>query len=297
MAVLILSGLLVDISRINAGRTIVKRAADAAADSILAEYGSKLKEGYGIFAIPMTDAEELEDQFEEALACNLSIPCGEEIYEDSTDLFGFRIEKVTVMPIYNLSENSVVKKQILEYMKYRAPAELVEGFMEKLLAVKDVGKMSEAYKQKVGIDKLFGSMDKSQQKLKKKLDGLGNSVEKFVNGFNLNGSWEQAYHSFNAKTANLEDLKGSLSLLDSSIDDLERQISGLKSEAADSKRKSNGASGDENVSTGSNGADNSERGDSSDVQGEIDDEISEIKSRLNELRDERSDLEDACSVV
>lgn len=297
MAVLILSGLLVDISRINAGRTIVKRAADAAAGSILAEYGSKLKEGYGIFAIPMTDAEELEDQFEEALACNLSIPCGEEIYEDSTDLFGFRIEKVTVMPIYNLSENSVVKKQILEYMKYRAPAELVEGFMEKLLAVKDVGKMSEAYKQKVGIDKLFGSMDKSQQKLKKKLDGLGNSVEKFVNGFNLNGSWEQAYHSFNAKTANLEDLKGSLGLLDSSIDDLERQISGLKSEAADSKRKSNGASGDENVSTGSNGADNSERGDSSDVQGEIDDEISEIKSRLNELRDERSDLEDACSVV
>lgn len=271
MAVLMLAGLLVDISRINAGRTIVKRAADAAAGSILAEYGSKLKEGYGIFAIPMTDAEELQDQFEEALACNLSIPCGEELYQDSTDLFGFRIEKVSVTPIYNLSENSVVKKQILEYMKYRAPAELVEGFMEKLLAAKDLGKMSEAYKQKVSIDKLFGSMDKSQQKLKKKLDGLGSSAEKFVNGFNLNGSWEQAYHSFNAQTANLEALKDSLSTINNSIESLENQISGLKRETADRKSNSNAITGD--------------------------DEIKEIKSRLNELKNERSDIEDTCSTV
>ncbi len=280
MAVLILAGLLVDISRINAGRTIVKRAADAAAGSVLAEYGSKLKEGYGIFAIPMTDATELRDQFEEALTCNLSISCGEEFYEGSSDLFGFRIEKVSVTPIYNLSENSVVKKQVLEYMKYRAPAELVEGFMEKLLAVKDVGKMSEAYKQKVGIDKLFGSMDKSQQKLKKKLDGLGNDAEKFVNGFNLNGSWEEAYQSFNTKTASLEELKASLSSLNSSIGNLESQMSELKREAAE-RKETKGE--DSNVD--------------SEIGSEIDIEMKEIKRRLNELKDERSDIEDSCSVA
>lgn len=263
MAVLILAGLLVDISRINAGRTIVKRAADTAAKSILAEYGSKLKEGYGIFAIPMTDAQELQDQFEEALSCNLSIPCGEELYKNSADLFDFRIEKVSLTPMYNLSENGVVKKQVLEYMKYRAPAQLVEGFMEKLAAVQDVGKMSEAYKQKVSIDKLFGSMDKYQQKLKRKIDGLGNKAEKFVNGFNLNGCWEEAFHSFNIKTADLEALKESLSSLDSSIESLESQISGLKSGE----------------------------------QSEIDNKIKEIKGRLKELKNERSDIEDRWSAV
>ncbi len=279
MAVLILAGLLVDISRINAGCTIVKRAADAAAGSILAEYGSRLKEGYGIFAIPMTGAAELKDQFEEALACNLSIPYGEEFYEGSSDLFGFRIEKVSVTPIYNLSENGVVKKQILEYMKYRAPAELVEGFMEKLMAVKDVGRMSEAYKQKVGIDKLFGSMDKSQQKLKKKLDGIGNSAEKFVNGFNLNGSWEEAYQSFNAKTADLEELKDSLSSLNGSIKNLESQISGLKSQTAEKKTQGDDSSTD------------------SEIGKELDSEIKEIKSHLKVLENERSDIEDTCSAV
>lgn len=228
-ALLILAGVIVDISRINTGRTMVKRAVDTAAKSLLANYGSRLKDDYGIFALPENDHNELQDNFEENLACNLSIPSGEEFYKGSADLFGFRIERVGVTPIYNLSENEVTKRQILEYMKYRAPLELVEGFAEKLMAVKDVGRMAGAYKRKVGIDKLLGKMDKSQQKLKKLVDGIGSGTEKFINGFNLNGSWESAFNSFNSLSGTLSSLQESLATLDASIGELERQISEAES--------------------------------------------------------------------
>ncbi|MEN6315523.1 MAG: DUF5702 domain-containing protein [Clostridiaceae bacterium] len=220
-AVLILAGILVDISRINAGRAIVQRAADTAAKSLLAGYGSRLKEDYGIFAIPSADNADLQDRYEEYLAGSLSIPSGEDYYKGSTDLFGFRIEKISITPIYNLSENNVTKKQILEYMKYRAPEALVEGFMERLSAVKDVGIMSQAYKKKVGVDKLLDSMDKSQQSLKKNVDGSGKTGDKYINGFNLGGTWEAAFNSFNTLSQDLASIKSRLDSLDGSIAETE----------------------------------------------------------------------------
>lgn len=286
MSVLILAGLLVDIARINAGRTMVKRAADTAARSLLADYGSRLKEGYGIFAFFETGTADLEDSFEESLSCNLSIPSEEEFYESSTDLFGFRIEKINITPIYNLSENSVMKKQILEYMKYRAPEEMVEGFMEKLLAVRDVGKMSGAYKQKVSIDKLFGSMDKSQQKLKKNIDGLGDSFDKFVNGFNQNGSWQGAYQSFNSLTDVLGGLKDEVDSLSGSISSLEDEISELKRSARNEQQEGNSSS---------NGNDSGGADDKGAAEGEGESSrLKELKDRLDGLKNERSAIKDRC---
>lgn len=285
MSVLMLAGLLVDIARINAGRTIVKRAADTAARSLLADYRSRLKEGYGIFAFYETGTADLEDCFEEGLSCNLSIPSDEEIYNSSIDLFGFRIEKINITPIYNLSENSVMKKQILEYMKYRAPEEMVEGFMEKLLAVRDVGKMSGAYKQKVSIDKLFGSMDKSQQKLKKNIDGLGDSFDKFVNGFNQNGSWQGAYQSFNSLTDVLGGLKDEMDSLSASISSLEDEISELKQSARNEEQEGNSSSNGNDRNVGSSTTDTiEEEAESS--------RLKELKDRLDGLKNEQSAIKD-----
>jgi hypothetical protein len=193
LSVLMLAGLLVDLSRISAGKAVVKRAANSASMSVLAKYNSRLKQDYGIFAIPASSEDELNTCFEEYLAANLSIAFEDDSFKKGTDLFDFRIERVKITPILNLSENEVTKQQILEYMKYRAPAELADGFVERLSAVKDVGKMSEGYKKKVGIDKILGSMDKAQQRLKKSIDGIGNSVDKFINGFNQETEYYQAH--------------------------------------------------------------------------------------------------------
>jgi len=221
--VLALAGLLVDLARINAGGSMVKKAVKLSAESLLADYSSKLKDSYGLFAIS-TDKEELTDLFNEYLSCNLNIPCDDEEYKGNTDLFGFRIERIDITPIYNLSENNVTKEQILEYMKYRAPAGMIDGFIEKLTAVKDVGKMSNAYKQKVSIDKILGRMDKSQQKLKISIDGTGDAAEKFINGFNINDSWVSAFNEFNSIAGTLPELDDKLECLNENIRNIESQL-------------------------------------------------------------------------
>jgi len=294
MAVLVLAGLLVDIARINAGKTIVKRAVDSAAKSLLAEYGTRLKEDYGVFAFGEADAANLQDRFEEYLACNLSIPLDEEFHKGSTDLFGFRIEKINVTPAYNLSENNVMKKQLLEYMKYRAPEKMLEGFIEKLMAVRDVGKMSEAYKQKVSIDKLFGGMDKAQQKLKKCIDGLGNSVDKFINGFNLNGSLEEACHSFNSLTGELENLRSSLDSIGIDISSLENEISELKRKAKNEEQGAESEGSGENGMRGGSSGNSSSSSNSSSNSNSVDNGLKDLESRLDSLRSEQSALRNSC---
>lgn len=307
LAVMILAGVLVDISRISAGRSIVKSAADTAAESLLAEYGGRLKEDYGLFTMATTDKNELEDRFEEYLNCNLSIPGEEAFYKGRADLFGFRVERISVTPVFNLSENSVTKQQILEYMKYRAPTELVEGFVKKISAIKDVGKMSAAYKKKVGIDKILGGMDKSQQKLKKYVDGLGNTAEKYINGFNSGGSWEAAFNSFNSLSASFSTISSRLDSIDGNITELEEQLRKEEKEAKNSTRDS-GNSGDYagnaneagnsektargSASTGNRATNTSaDESENSETGSEVKDAVAETKALIDSLKSGRSSLE------
>ena len=252
---------------------MVKRAAKTAARSLLADYGSQLKEQYGIFALQVQDEAELCDRFEEYLACNLSIPFDGDDFKGKMDLFGFRVESVSVTPAYNLSENRVTKQQILEYMKYRAPAGLVEGFVDRLSSVREIGKMSEAYKKKVGIDKILGRLDKSQQRLKKNIDGSGKPGEKFINGFNMGGCWESAFQQFNA-------LVSGLSAAQSSLETVNGQINDLESDAA-----------------GSTGSDTN-RGGTADTHGDAaDGDGNDSAGRLDNLKTERDTLRQSCSEI
>jgi hypothetical protein len=293
VAVLILAGLLVDAARISTGRRIVKRSVDMAARSLLAEYSSRLKDDYGLFAMSVSDKYELQDCFEEYLASNLGIPCDEDLYTGSADLFGFRIEKTDVTPIYNLSENNITKKQILEYMKYRAPTELVEGFISKLTAMKDVGKMSDAYRQKVSIDKLLGSMDKSQQKLKKYIDGSGGGTEKFVNGFNSGNSWLSAFNEFNSLTETLGDIESSLGSLENSIKSVEQQLADL-GKAADNivtSKADNGEDQSQSVTSGPAGGDEAEKAEKAekDIRDDLKRELDSLKKDRGQLNNTRRD--------
>lgn len=72
VAVLMLAGLLVDAARISVGRSMVDRSVELAADSLLAEYSSKLKDDYGLFTMPVSEKYELQDRFEEYLSCTQS---------------------------------------------------------------------------------------------------------------------------------------------------------------------------------------------------------------------------------
>lgn len=220
MGVILFGAVLADLSRISAGRALAKKAVDSAARSVLAEYGSKLSREYGLFALGEKDGSILEEEVRKYVAKNLTIPLEDGEYGQRLDLYGFKVENVKVTPLYNLSENGVFKRGVLEYMKYRAPKELVEGFLDRLAVFKQAGKMSEAYKKKVGVDKILGRMDKSQQALKKKVDGDGKTGSLFVNGFNAAGALTGAFNRFKSLCEGLDSLKESISELDDRIDQL-----------------------------------------------------------------------------
>lgn len=169
-AMIIVSGILVDGSRIWASKDEVKSALDTSAMSILTEYNSQLKELYGLFGLSENDPDSLKDGIEESLNKILMVGFKQNNKEGKDhsipiDLFGYGVDDVNVTPLYNLSENEVVRNQVVEYMKYRAPKALSEEVLDKMMAFKDFGKQSGIMKDKMGLDKQLKKIKNEQEKM------------------------------------------------------------------------------------------------------------------------------------
>ncbi|MCX7920464.1 MAG: DUF5702 domain-containing protein [Clostridia bacterium] len=197
-AMLVLTGVVVDGSRIRAGESQVQGAVDSAAKSVVADYNNALKDLYGIFALaennPDALKEELEHYLNRTLMTELGIDkktmgdktydylkkmfTGDGKFEDVNffNMYDYNVEDAKVTPLYNLSENPVMRKQIVDYMKYRGPKVLIEGFMDKLISMKGFRRQTEVMNQKVEVDKELGEIRKLQESLTKNIEGL--------NGFN-----------------------------------------------------------------------------------------------------------------
>ncbi len=172
LSVIILAGVLVDAARIRTAETQVNRAVESAARSALAGFDNLLKEQYGIFALHINDASRLEEIIAGYIEENLVTEPG----DNTLNLYDYRIEEVKVTPIYNLTENEVTRNQVVEYMKYRAPKQMVDGFLNKVRAVSDTGKVTAVTELKMDIDKLYLDIEKYRENLHGKL--------KDVNSFN-----------------------------------------------------------------------------------------------------------------
>jgi len=238
LSVVALAGILVDGARISTAEVQVERGIRSAIKSSLASYGSGLKNEYGIFALSMNEEDELSNVIKDYVEKNLCM--GESPdnnrNEKPVDLYDFRIEEINAVPVLNLTDNEVVKKQILEYMKYRAPKEIVEDMLEKLSIIKKSSAMSEAYKKKTGADKLLGKLDKLQQRLKKNISGTEEDSSCFVNGFNRNKSRSNAVSAYAGLFMEYTSLKDNLKEIVKSISEL-RKSAGEASEGIDESIK------------------------------------------------------------
>ena len=181
MPVILLTFAAADGARIYSAKIIAERSLKSAARSVLAGYCTKLKENYGLFAIGDYDKSTLESLLEEYLNKSL-ITNAKNKDSMSFNLYDFKVDKISIQPLYNLSENAVVKDQILRYMKYRAPVSLTEEFFEKIITLKSTAKIAGACEKKIEIESLLGRLDELQQDLKGRLEGTGR-YETWVNGY------------------------------------------------------------------------------------------------------------------
>ncbi len=125
-----LAGILTDLVRYRLACGQVREAVRLTADSILAGYDRPMREEYGLFSIACGDEALLRKRAESILTENLA-PMR---LDGVRDLYGFRVESLQLVPLQNLSEGDVLKKQVAEFMKYRAPLRMAAGFIEKFKA-------------------------------------------------------------------------------------------------------------------------------------------------------------------
>ena len=170
-AVIIFTTVLIDGGRIILARNVVSGAGDMALNAGLTYYNSVLQDTYGLFAISK-DMDELKKNLEvyfeatlkssglhdqglvkELVDIALSGSNGDEI----SDIMKMKLAdggfEVSQAAGANLSNANILRAQVLDYMKFRAPAVIGYGFLEKMNILKSLPAQQKALEDKKDYEK------------------------------------------------------------------------------------------------------------------------------------------------
>ncbi|MCL2057760.1 MAG: DUF5702 domain-containing protein [Oscillospiraceae bacterium] len=197
-AVVALTCLLVDIARLGAAQNQAARALDIAAVSVLAGYESNLYGEYGLFAIhmPTPDASVLNEYIEKNLPSGLERGlAGNEPFGSAGDrparLYDYGIERADLHTAKPLADLEVIERQILEYVKYRAPAALATGAGDFALLAASAAKMAGAAQINIEINRKLAEIGWEQADLRDYLygdTGTTGVYDRYVLNFNRNAA-------------------------------------------------------------------------------------------------------------
>ncbi|QNU65688.1 hypothetical protein EHE19_012255 [Ruminiclostridium herbifermentans] len=160
-AILLVVGVFTDAARINLAHSHILRANKTAISSILACYNNQLKDEYGLFGV-FQDSDTILESYEYYLSKNLNI------YDKKDFLYDFNIEQVNIIEQYNLENRTLFEKQIIEFMKYRAPYELADDLLTKINGMKSISSSSIVCKRMFETDKKASEVGELQSFLEAK---------------------------------------------------------------------------------------------------------------------------------
>ncbi len=166
------AGLCVDASKVSVAKSSISGAGDLAMNAALSEYDDDLKELYGLFA-NSKDMEELQKNvtryfentinganvldsadsytrnFVDGIVANM-FTGGE---TDFNNVVVTRVEKdafkLSAIEQSAIVKPDIMKRQILDYMQYKAPVNLGKGLLTKLGCIGDVSKQSKAMEKQM----------------------------------------------------------------------------------------------------------------------------------------------------
>ena len=192
LLLVILEGFLIDGSRILAGKTFLSGAGELSLNAGLTYYDKALMDIYGLFANCETE-EDLEKNLKVYFQKTLGEITGDTDnpgYVDSLLEYvnaamesgwnGEEPSKIILLKTGDfsmrgvsgseLSNPAVMKSQILEYMKYRGPASLGYGMLEKLFAFKDLNKQQKVLEKKLDYEEKMSDVQDVCEKAYDKLN-------------------------------------------------------------------------------------------------------------------------------
>mgnify|MGYP004551199303 CR=1 FL=1 len=164
-----MSAIIVDASRTNMARSMVSSAGDLAMNTALANYDTIVKDVYGLFAMSQGQSDEelaksLKDYFSKTLVSYGVVNTAEaDEYVDylmgdfkaliagtkdkkASNFIDMSVNEFTVKKIAN---PEILRSQIVDYMKYRAPVNFGMSFLDSVKAFKNVETQTEVTKAQV----------------------------------------------------------------------------------------------------------------------------------------------------
>lgn len=201
----LISGTGVDLTRAYAAKSIAQDANQLAANSLLASYDAMLQDLYGLFGMMQKDPE-FKGMVEHYVDISLNGD-GQEKGMGTFQLFygsGVTVGDPEPAKEKNLHDPEVLRRQIEEYAKYRAPVIIVEEVIQALDAFEKIKKDADIVKQKMDIDEKVEEIDKIYKK-----------IYECINAVNKAGKREDsAYESINSficgKAGTLMDIEASI---------------------------------------------------------------------------------------
>ncbi len=173
MAVLTFAGSLIDIARIQAAERKVESALSTSVRSVLADYDGTLCGEFGIFGLDTRGGPEvLKQRLMRYFQLNLT-ERHQGIRFIRYDLQGCRME---AEGLGSLTDESILRQQILQYMKYKAPAVMVENAADSF----DGDVIAGFKKAKLGQKMAFAEKEKAVRgkalALEEKLEALNGRI-------------------------------------------------------------------------------------------------------------------------
>ncbi len=173
IALVIFSGIFSDLARVRSGKAIVNAALAYSTESILAGYDHRLREEYGLFAFHHGMEDSVLDKY---LKLNLNKPEKGEQSDRSFSLYAFNLEKSDAIPSSSLLDQNVARRQILDFMKYRAVKGIAEDVVDIVTDMRDCGKAALVIEKKISME---GVAHKADQILKDVAGSIYGTLNKF----------------------------------------------------------------------------------------------------------------------
>ena len=166
---ILVSGTGVDLARLYAAKSTLQDANLLAANSALAQYDALLQDLYGLFGIMQSDHEfaTMVDSYLQTAVL------GEDWFNRDLGTFqlfyGSDLETTGIVPKagQNLGNADVLRRQIEEYAKLRAPVIVVEEVLDKLDTFEKVQEDAKIIKEKLEVDDKVEDVDKAYRKVYK----------------------------------------------------------------------------------------------------------------------------------
>jgi len=162
----LVSGTAVDLARIHTARSIVQDANQLAANSVLTQYNSLLKDLYGVFGVAKDDPV-LGQLVNDYIAVSIFGESGQDRSLGTLQLFygsNISFSEPAFAEGKDLRNEDVLRRQIEEYMKFRGPVIIVQDMLE-LLGSNTFKSDSEVIRDKLEVDTAIAEIHEKYKEL------------------------------------------------------------------------------------------------------------------------------------